>query len=162
MRGPEHGLLTAQWTDADYRTMGWHDATVWAFTVERADWDLINARLNPEARLLLDLDYITRWVWPGLRKGPYSFWVTPCTLAFRAVSALSVTIDPRADVGSMVISSIQRVDDRWHIEGHDVEMTFTADSFRQTARRIPVLTRAQSLGLDERGGYSYDETPVDL
>lgn len=58
---PEHGLAKAIWTDDDYVNMGWHDATIWAYALQKADTDDVPEDTpRPSTRLLLDLDYITR------------------------------------------------------------------------------------------------------
>ena len=51
----------------------------------------------------------------------------------------------------------------WHVEGHeDFDLKVAAAGFRQTFRKAPKLQPGQSLGLMERGGYSYSETPAML
>lgn len=71
---PQHGLSKAVWADADFETMGWHDATVWAYSLQKADTDdVLDGRPWPTGRLLLDLDYITRRVEPAEPGGSFSF-----------------------------------------------------------------------------------------
>lgn len=45
------------WTEADYETMSWHDATVYAFAFE-------NGGENYNGDFLVDIDYIFKWVYP--------------------------------------------------------------------------------------------------
>ncbi|NLU81063.1 hypothetical protein HCA58_22495 [Micromonospora sp. HNM0581] len=61
------GLSKATWTDVDFPSIGWHDCRVHAVSVgEYADDTL------PAARMLLDLDYIVRWVQPAGRDRHFS------------------------------------------------------------------------------------------
>jgi hypothetical protein len=54
------GLSKAVWTDADFPVMGWHDCRIHAVSVAEHEDDTL-----PPTRLLLDLDYIVRWVDPA-------------------------------------------------------------------------------------------------
>ncbi len=58
----------AVWTDADFDRMGWHDATVHALAFEESD---------DQASLLIDLDYIVRWIEPQPPSRYFSFLVAP-------------------------------------------------------------------------------------
>jgi hypothetical protein len=68
-------LDRAVWTDADFETMGWHDNAVHAISF--AD--------DESSRLLLDLDYILRWLQPEPPKKNFSFLIAPATLIFENV-----------------------------------------------------------------------------
>ncbi|MFG3498120.1 hypothetical protein [Streptomyces sp. NPDC047928] len=68
----ESGLTKSVWSDADFEAMGWHDATVHGLYVQETDADL--------PRLLLDLNYIVRWVHPVRPAKHFSFWISPATL----------------------------------------------------------------------------------
>src|SRR5690348_9572503 len=50
-------LEKAVWTDGDFDTMGWHDASVHAIAFHEEEHGAQDA-------LLLDLDYIVRWLDP--------------------------------------------------------------------------------------------------
>jgi hypothetical protein len=54
------GLEKATWTDADFEVMGWHDCRIHALSIGEHDDDVF-----PPARVMLDLDYIVRWVEPA-------------------------------------------------------------------------------------------------
>lgn len=87
---PPHGLARAVWSDEDFPTMGWHDATLWAFQVQHADPFDEDTNPDPQDRAILDLDYITRWVDPEPGTRHFQFWVAPCTLVFLGVTELEL------------------------------------------------------------------------
>ncbi|GAA0933692.1 hypothetical protein GCM10009554_19130 [Kribbella koreensis] len=62
------GLSKATWTDADFSDMGWHDCRVHAVSIGEYEDDAL-----PPARLLLDLDYIVRWVEPERSERHFTF-----------------------------------------------------------------------------------------
>lgn len=74
---PESGLTKSAWSDADFDEMGWHDATIHGLCVQPGAPD---GSLPP--RLLLDIDYIVRWVHPVAPQTHFSFWTAPSTLVF--------------------------------------------------------------------------------
>jgi hypothetical protein len=73
----ESGLSKSFWSDADFEQMGWHDATIHGLYIQQTDAVL--------PRLLLDLDYIVRWVQPLPPEKHFNFWVSPATLVFEDV-----------------------------------------------------------------------------
>jgi hypothetical protein len=73
MNEEAHSLEKALWSDADFDVMGWHDATVHAIAFEESD---------DRAALLIDLDYIVRWIEPQPLSRSFSFLVAPATLVF--------------------------------------------------------------------------------
>jgi hypothetical protein len=75
----EEQLEKAVWTDADFVTMGWHDATVHAIAFHEDEQN---------AELLLDLDYIVRWIDPEPPAEHLTFLVAPATLVFENVWGL--------------------------------------------------------------------------
>lgn len=72
-------LDKALWTDADFALMGWHDATVHAIAFNADD---------DHAELVLDVDYIVRWIDPQPPSKYFSFLVAPATLVFENVWSL--------------------------------------------------------------------------
>ncbi|WP_456846797.1 hypothetical protein [Cellulomonas sp. P5_C6] len=158
---PEHGLSRAVWTERDFAQLGWHDATIWAFDVRRADYSDLDARAWPTDRVVLDLDYITRWVQPSRGRQHFTFWVAPCTLVFAGVTELVLDVRP-GRIEDLEITDIHAVDGGWHVEGHGIDMKIAATGFTQTFRRIPVHIEGQSLDLAARGGYSYSERPAPI
>jgi hypothetical protein len=75
----EEQLEKAVWTAADFDRMDWHDARVHAITFHEVEQD---------AELLLDLDYIVRWIDPEPPAEYFSFLVAPATLVFENVWCL--------------------------------------------------------------------------
>jgi hypothetical protein len=154
-------LEKAVWTDADFDIMGWHDATVHAIGFDDED---------DRSLLMLDLDYIVRWIDPQPPSQNYTFFVAPATLVFEDVSHLAGDMRPYGV--ELDIDDLHRVeaeDDRqraagvcpWHIEGHDFDMTFLASGFRQHFRARPRHTDGQTLSADARGEISFAQ-PTDF
>jgi len=170
---PDDGLERAVWTHEDFPDMGWHDACVWGFAVEHGEYpdpeDYPEDPTVPPAtdRLLLDLDYITRWVDPVRPSKYFTYWVAPCTLVFTGVTELDVDIDSLA-VGPHELEDVYAVRGGWHVAGHATgdgsgfDIRVAATGFRQTFRRRPVHTDAPLLTLTDRGGYSFAETPASM
>ncbi|MFB7877991.1 hypothetical protein ACFC06_22315 [Nocardia sp. NPDC056064] len=154
---PESGLVKSVWTDDDFESMGWHDATVHALCVQPGEGVL--------PRLVLDLDYIVRWVHPVPPAVYFSFWVAPVTLVFDEVWDLAGDLDFRArslcleiaDLHRETPDGVSRGFSFWRIEGHAFELKFYAPGFRQYFRRAPALVPGQVLSHAERGGCSFAE-----
>lgn len=145
----------AVWSDADFPVMGWHDCRIHALSLIEDD-DL------PPARLLLDLDYIVRWVEPARWRKHFTFWIAPATLVFEQTWDLTGDIGPL--YGNLEISDLHRLappDERpyplWHIEGHEFDLRFRARGFRQYLRTPPQHVDRQVLTMTERGGLSFAE-----
>ena len=147
------------WTEADFDVMGWHDATVHAL-----------AFIPEKFELLLDIDYILKWVHPREGETYFKFWVAPATLVFENVYDLKIELEPLAGIE---LQDIRRTDPktpvnsefigrdqewRWTIEAHEGEMTFGAIGFNQYFRRAPSFGGVQDLPLDARGGFSFDRS----
>ena len=79
------------WTEEDFERMGWHDAQVHAFAFLPESWEL-----------LLDLDYILKWVAPSEGESHYSFWSAPATLIFENVADLKIELEPPEDLRDLV------------------------------------------------------------
>ncbi|MDX3195947.1 hypothetical protein PV458_46755 [Streptomyces sp. MN03-5084-2B] len=149
------GLSKAVWTDADFPQMGWHDSRVYALGFLEDDD-------SPPGRLLLDLDYIVRWVEPARREKHFTFWIAPVTLVFD--DAWDITGDIGPLHGDLEIADLHRLDPPdghpvplWHIEGHEFDLKLRASGFRQYFRRPPHHVPRQVLTLPERGGLSFAE-----
>ena len=156
-------LEKAVWTDGDFDTMGWHDARVHAIAFHEDEHN---------AELLLDLDYIVRWIDPEPPAEHFTFLVAPATLVFETVWNL----DGELGTASRTLLQAQDIHRRdpendrqremglqpWVVEwSHGHELTMLASGFRQHFRRRPVLVASQRLELDERGGISFDQ-PLDF
>jgi hypothetical protein len=148
-------LEKAVWTHADFDDMGWHDATVHAIGFEE---------VGDRALLMLDLDYIVRWIDPQPPHEYFTFFVAPATLVFENVSHFVGDMEPYG--AQLLIDGVDRLEPEadgqrpaglcpWHIDGHDFDMTFIASGFRQHFRARPLHTRYQTLSADERGEISF-------
>lgn len=153
----ESGLSRVTWTDADYLDMGWHDCRVHAVSVGGYEDDTL-----PPARLLLDLDYIVRWVQPTGPDGRFTFWIAPATLVFEQAWQIDGSIGPLHDI--LEIADIHRLDapdgdpePLWHIEGQNFDLRLRAAGFTQYLRLPPRHVPRQLLTVGERGGPGFAE-----
>jgi hypothetical protein len=162
---PESGLTKSAWSDADFDAMGWHDVTVHGLAVQPG-----TSRERPQPRLLLDLDYVVRWVQPVAPEQHFTFWIAPATLVFEDVwdiegdldfrgVALQFDIDHihRSTPGSPEGGPLHRHDPQWRIEGHYFELTFRASGFRQYLRQPPRHSPGLALSHSDRGALSFAE-----
>jgi hypothetical protein len=151
-------LEKAVWTHGDFDMMGWHDSTVHAIAFHEDDED---------AELLLDIDYIVRWIDPQPPSEYFTFLVAPATLVFENVWSLEGDLGAQRTL--LEINNILRREPEnerhrnagvqpWTIEGiYFEELGFLASGFRQHFRARPIETASQRLGLGERGGISFDQ-----
>ncbi|MDR7277116.1 hypothetical protein [Catenuloplanes atrovinosus] len=156
--GPS-GLSRATWTDADFATMGWHDCRIHAISIGEYDDGTL-----PPARMLLDVDYIVRWVPPARGAKHFTFWIAPATLVFHQAWAISGDLGPLHE--ALEISGIHRtdatdgtVDPVWHIEGHNFDLRLRAAGYTQFIRMPPRHVPRQVLTSAERSGISFAERP---
>ncbi len=84
-------LEKSVWTDVDFETMGWHDCIIHAFCP------------GENNQMLLDIDYIFKWVQTGKT---FKFWVSPRTLVFENVYDIKSQID--GCYGGLEIDKISR------------------------------------------------------
>ncbi|MGX6608169.1 hypothetical protein ACWKSP_39515 [Micromonosporaceae bacterium Da 78-11] len=154
--GPS-GLSQATWTDADFETMGWHDCRIHAVSIGEYDDQTL-----PPARLLLDLDYIVRWVQPARGERHFTFWIAPATLVFEGAWNISGQLGPLHE--AMEIADIHRIDPadsrsepKWHIEGQDFDLHLRAAGYTQYLRLPPQHVPRQKLTSAERSGISFSE-----
>ncbi|MGE3465812.1 MAG: hypothetical protein AB7J13_02670 [Pyrinomonadaceae bacterium] len=143
------------WTDADFDIMGWHDSTIWAMAV-----------ISDEFEFSFDIDYILRWVHPVPPEQAFGFWVSPATLVFQDVQNLKVEIEADS-IFYIEVADINREGPfawpdgtltkwKWVIELQQGRIEFEASGFTQYFRQPPVFGTQQGLGLDQRGGISFD------
>ena len=154
---PPSGLTKATWTDTDFDEMGWHDCRIHALSVAEYDDDTM-----PPARLLLDVDYIVRWVNPVRPSKYFSFWIAPATLVFDKAWDITGDFGPLHEI--LEIDDLHRLDppdDRseplWHIEGQSFDLRLRAAGYRQFLRRPPQHAPGQLLTMAQRGGISFAE-----
>jgi hypothetical protein len=149
------------WNDSDFDKMGWHDVIIYGIAFGLDDLDMS-----------LDIDYIFKWVQPIEGDEHFQFWICPCTLVFQNVSDLRLEADPWW-VPMMSIDEITRTDPHkpkndeytdkdmdwlWTVGCQQGEITFRAVGFVQYVRRVPMLMQSQTLGLETRGGISFDRS----
>jgi hypothetical protein len=153
------GLSKATWTDADFADMGWHDSRVHAVSITEAVHETLT-----QLRVVLDLDYIVRWVEPERRPRYFTFWVAPATLLFERAWGIDGNLGPLDD--GLEVAEIHRLgppddeaDPLWHIEGHNFELRLRAAGYTQYIRLPPQHVPRQVLSLAERGGVSFAEKP---
>jgi hypothetical protein len=153
----ESGLEKATWTDADFEVMGWHDCRVHAVSVG------VREDGFPWNRVLLDLDYIVKWVDPAYGRRHFSFWIMPATLVFDKAWDIAGQLAPMNDL--LEIADLHRLappddkpDQLWHIEGQNFDLRLRAPAYTQYLRTPPIHTaNAQYLTQRERGGLSFAE-----
>lgn len=157
MTSPSYSIEKRHWTDADFELMGWHDVVVHALAYDPAQWEL-----------LLDLDYIFKWVEPEADKTHYSFWISPATMVFHNVYDLCISVEPISD---FQLDSIERSDPQqmragyegtaardwlWSIAVFNGEISLRSSGYSLWVRDSPRLSKSQALDLKERGGRSFD------
>ncbi|SCG60122.1 hypothetical protein GA0070619_4125 [Micromonospora zamorensis] len=154
--GPS-GLSKATWTDADFLSMGWHDCRIHALSIA----DCVDDTLPP-ARMLLDLDYIVRWVQPAEEDQRFTFWIAPATLVFDGAWGIDGRLGPLHDV--MEIADLHRLESPdnnpeplWHIEGQNFDLRLRAPGYTQFLRMPPQHVAQQILTPAERAGISFAE-----
>src|SRR5437867_9471573 len=147
----DYTLEIAFSTDAYFGQMGWHDSHINAIA------------FPPESfQLLLDIDYIFRCVGPAPKETHYKFWLSPCTLMFKNVYQLRISLEPLEDVSIQDITRSAPVQIkelgtayRYALECNEGEITFRATGYEQFIRRLPTLVSSQHFTEEERGGFSF-------
>ncbi|MDX3215101.1 hypothetical protein PV318_06035 [Streptomyces sp. ME02-6991-2B] len=156
---PESGLTKSMWSDADYDVMGWHYGTIHGLCVQPGASD------DSLPRLLLDIDYIVRWVHPVAPQTHFSFWIVPSTLVFDDVWNVEGDLAFKQVALDLFIDDLRRStpeddhgDPQWHIDGHFFDLKFRAMGFRQYLRQAPQHAQRLALAHSERGGISFAES----
>src|SRR6266566_3790036 len=153
------------WTDADFEKMGWHDAQLHGIAryekVERDEEEGSEGHYSG-VELLLDIDYILKWVTSDPK---WKWWVAPSTLVFENA------YDFQMRNGSSLqweISEIVREPakypygvDCWKWEIYGTGMVFLAKGYKQYIRQKPILKNFQSFTFEERGGVSFSKQTVE-
>lgn len=157
-------LDRAVWTDDDFDSMGWHDASVHGIGFVEGEQPWLG-------RLLLDIDYIVEWVRPVPPSTSLSFRVAPATLVFEEaidlslrLSAGSVTFGVALQVlrlhrGRARSEALAPTHHDYRIEGADFDLRFTAARYRQVFRSRPVASPRQTLSAARRGLPSFSTEP---
>ncbi|MFD8494917.1 hypothetical protein [Amycolatopsis sp. NPDC059657] len=155
---PPSGLSKATWTDADFQFMGWHDCRIRALGVTKYDDDTV-----PPTRLLLDLDYIVRWVDPVPPEKHFTFWIAPATLVFEQAWDITGHLGPLHEpLGIDDVHRLASPDDHaypaWHhIQGQNFDIRLRAHGYRQYLRTPPHHVSRQVLTMAQRNGINFGE-----
>ena len=151
------GLTKATWSDADFATMGWHDCRIHGLSIGEYDDDTL-----PPARLLLDLDYIVRWVSPARGRKEFTFWIAPATLVFEGAWDITGQLGPLHE--ALEIADLHRLDAAdgrpdpgLHLEGQNFDLRLRAAGYTQFLRSPPRHVPRQTLTSTERSGVSFAE-----
>ena len=147
-------FFKADWTDADFDQMGWHDCAVHALAFETAPYC---------QRLLVDLDYIVERVPPEGPAGAAGFWVCPATLVFGEARDLAADVNRPGPGFELILDAIRRSGPDedgtfvWNLVGRLFSIGLRASGFTPYLRRAPVCAAGPRLSAGERGGLSFDE-----
>jgi hypothetical protein len=158
------------WTQDDFDIMGWHDATIRALALEEGSRFLKN-------NLVLDIDYIFKWVVSEAPESVITFWVAPCTMIFKNRFDLEMDFEGSNCGDLMDIAGLHLKDKvfnkdnsllyagliyEWAMELHQGLISLKSDGFEQIVRRNPIYTPQQVLSMEERGGISFERTPCGI
>lgn len=152
------GLSKATWTEDDFLDMGWHDCTIHALRVAGHGED------EGPPRLVLDLDYIVRWIQPVAPEPYFTFWIAPATLVFDWPTEIRGRFGPLYD--RMELADLHRLDPLdgppghiWHLDGQEFDFYVRSVGYRQYIRSEPQHVAQQVLTAAGRGGLSFAEVP---
>ena len=135
-----------RWTEADFKTMSWHDNHVHALEIHAGDEEA------GTGTLVLHLGYILEWLLQPDRT--YHFRIAPAVLTFHGVFGLRVDIDYAGVQAATIPFSISGIGreplphgDRWEIGINWPEgvIAFNATGFVQELVGDAVVTDHQRL-----------------
>jgi hypothetical protein len=141
------------WSNEDFESMGWHDATIWSLVA------------NPEAfELLVDIDYIFNWVHPAKGETYFKFWVAPVTMVFENASDVCIHIDSQQ--GCIEVADLTReligpspngkfTQYRFAFDCREGQIELQATGFKLYVRRPPTLLNSQAFELGARQGVDF-------
>jgi hypothetical protein len=151
------------WTQDDFEIMGWHDSNIYGLTIEKGED-------NWTADLLLDIDYIFKWIQPVPPAQTFTFWIAPCTLIFK--ETFDLHMDFAIDGGCLDLLEIadlyltikteqekNKYIYEWTIELQQGQIKLKSYGFEQIVRQRPIHVGQQVLTLEERGGISFSRKP---
>ncbi len=148
------------WDESDFDQMNWHDNRIYAISFGIEEYELI-----------LDIDYILKWIEPEENESMFKFIVAPATLIFKNVYDLEIS----SSTVNLIIDTVHRenpikpinaayikeqLEYDWTIETTQGRIIFKSVGFIQYLRRKP-LQGSQEIGLLERGGISFGRTLLD-
>ena len=146
-------LAKAVWSEQDFGTMGWHDATIWAMVADTEEYEYS-----------IDLDYIFKWVNPRGADIHFKFWVAPVTMVFENADYVKVDLESRGgsiEVADLFMENPQLSPNKkftsydYRFECQEGEISLQATSFKMYVRQSPKLISGQRFDLEERGGVNF-------
>ena len=137
------------YTTHDFELMGWHDCTIYA----------IHRPSLGETKLLLDIDYIFKWINPVAPSPYYHFYISPATLVFEDVASLRMSIETNTPLQINELTKPKNDHKLWKIECQQGLIEFSATQFTQYNRRKPIETEECSLGRSPLNPVSFATTP---
>ncbi|UZR96138.1 hypothetical protein [Chondrinema litorale] len=162
----KYQLEKSLWIEKDYEQMGWHDALIYAFSLQSNSDEGIS-------EILFDIDYIFKWVNPISPNQHFSFFISPCTLVFRDAVNLKIDIDTEnffpleLEVSDLILE--KELDFKnghkayeWNLSTQVGDIKFQASGFEQYVRKLPKYTQIQQLTMEERGGVSFEKLNVNI
>ena len=152
------------WTQDDYSEMGWHDSNIYGFIIEKSEEDY-------SSDLLLDIDYIFKWVKPVPPGQTFTFWISPCTLVFKNCFDLQIDLDANGysldslEIADLYLKTKTEQENNvfvyeWTIELQQGKINLKSLGFDQIVRQNPLLVQGQVLSLLERGGINFRRNPI--
>jgi hypothetical protein len=149
----EFNLEKEVWSEADFKVMGWHDATIWSMVSNSEKFEY-----------LIDLDYIFKWVHPQENETYFKFWIAPVTMVFE--NAFDVKIDIESRQGLTEVSDLlmenpeltpngRLTSHTFRFECQEGEILIKATGFKMYVREKPKLIQGKSFELEERGGVKF-------
>lgn len=152
------------WTQDDFSEMGWHDSNIYGFIIEKSEEDY-------SSDLLLDIDYIFKWVKPVPPAQTFTFWVSPCTLVFKNCFDLQIDLDANGysldslEIADLYLKTKSEQENNvfvyeWTIELQQGQINLKSLGFDQIVRQNPLLVQGQVLSLLERGGINFSRNPI--
>jgi len=128
------------WDESDFNQMGWHDCTIYAISFED--------------NILIDLDYILRWVNPSTKGGSFNFWISPATLIFKNPTKFKLEIDLDFINGIEIMDIYKNLVNKktnYTIETQEGIIYIESEKYQQIIRRPPSFQTHLSLSKLERG-----------
>ena len=149
----EYKLEKTVWSEQDFETMGWHDATIWAMVADTEKYEYA-----------IDLDYIFKWVHPKNDEVYFKFWVAPVTMVFENADHIKIDIESRW--GSIEFADLFMENPKlspnekftshdYRFECQEGEISLQATSFKMYVRQTPKFISGKCFDLEKRGGVNF-------
>ncbi|MDP4150846.1 MAG: hypothetical protein Q8927_21185 [Bacteroidota bacterium] len=150
------------WTEADFDIMGWHDSPIYGISVGGGDF--------MDKELLLDIDYIFKWIDPIPPQKYFSFWIAPSTLIFKNIFNTVIDVDTRSDnTFKLEIADVHRLEElppidnrrnwKWHIELQNGGIFLESTGYEQIIKGEPIFTSEQWVPQTVRGEANFKRIP---